>query len=66
MTRFRKHFWGLAIFTALQCATLSGQTLASAAIDTKGWLRTFDQPIGDAYILKPLSAFGTGPSMPEK
>ena len=39
------------------------QSTNSAAIDTKAWLQTFDNPIGDAYVLKPLSAFQNRPAI---
>ncbi len=63
MTQVNIFFRGLKLFAALLCILLSAQTQASQVDATKGWLRTFDQPIGEAYILKPLSAFESGPAI---
>jgi len=63
MTRLTKCFRGISLFAALIGAMVCGQAQASGVTDAKGWLRTFNDPIGEAYILKPLSAFGTGPAI---
>ena len=65
MTRLTKCFRGIKLFAALLGVMLSGQAQASGVTDAKGWLRTFSVPIGEAYILRPLSAFESGPAISE-
>ena len=45
------------------CGYAQTQSPNSLGLDTKAWLQTFDDPIGDAYVLKPLSAFQNGPEI---
>ncbi len=63
MKRLTKCFIRVNLFTALVYTLLSAQTQASQTDATRGWLRTFTVPIGDAYILQPLSAFENGPAI---